>query len=106
MGYGTNFKVHCLSHGTSQTVVYEAGVRGVQAHPQKFWFVENAGKIPVNLGIFPENLGKILENPGKILEYLDKIDENPGENGVPTLFDFKKWRSAFAEKHHDPKTHR
>jgi len=35
-----------------------AGVQGVQAHPQKFWLVEN--------------LGKILENVGKILEILCK----------------------------------
>ena len=26
------------------------GVRGVQEHPQKFWFVENPNKIPENLG--------------------------------------------------------
>ena len=31
---------------------------GVQAHPQKFWFVENPGKIYENLGKVPENLGK------------------------------------------------
>ena len=26
------------------------GVRGMQGHPQEFWFVENAGKIPENQG--------------------------------------------------------
>jgi len=31
------------------TVVLEAGVQEVQVHPQKFWFVENSGKIPENL---------------------------------------------------------
>ena len=32
------------------SVVQEAGVQGVQAHPQKFWFGENPGKIHGNLG--------------------------------------------------------
>jgi len=46
-------------------VVQEAGVRRVQAHPQKFWFVENQGKIPENLNKIPKYLGKIPENLGK-----------------------------------------
>ena len=32
----------------SDLLVQEAGVQGVQAHPLKFWFVENLGKIPEN----------------------------------------------------------
>jgi len=27
-------------------LVQEAGMQGVQPHPQKFWFVANPGKIP------------------------------------------------------------
>ena len=57
---------------------------GVQAHSQKFWFVEIPGKIPENLGTFPEY-------PGKIPKYL-------GKKCRPTLFDFKKWCPTFAEK--------
>jgi len=48
---------------------------GVQAHPQKFWFVENPGKIR-------GNLGKIPKDPGKIPEYLDKFLESLGKNGA------------------------
>jgi len=33
-------------------------VQGVQAHHQKFWFVENLGKILKCLGKIPENLGR------------------------------------------------
>jgi len=40
-------------------------VQGVQAHPQKFCFVENLDKIPENLGKTSENLGKIPEYLGK-----------------------------------------
>jgi len=50
-------------------VVSEAGV---QAHPQKFCFVENPGKIPENVGKKSENFGKIPENPNKIPKYLGK----------------------------------
>jgi len=32
----------------SPTVVEELEGQGGQAHPQKFWFVENSGKIPKN----------------------------------------------------------
>jgi len=46
-------------------VVQEAGAQGVQAHLQRFLFVENLGKIPKNLGKTSENLAKIPENPGK-----------------------------------------
>jgi len=51
------------------------GVQGVQAHPQKLWFVANPGKIPEKNGKFPENLGKIPENLGK-------TPKNPGKNGA------------------------
>ena len=44
------------------TTIIASGVGGggaqVQAHPQKFWFVENPGKIPVNLNKILENMGK------------------------------------------------
>jgi len=55
--------------------VYEAGVKGVQAHPQKFWFDENPGKIC-------KNLGKMCENLCKIPEHLGKLPENTGMNGA------------------------
>jgi len=73
-------------------------VQGVQAHPQKYWFVKNPGKISKNLGKIPENPGKIPENPGKIPENLGKVPENPAK-WHPALFDFKKLRTTFAEKH-------
>ena len=56
---------------------------GVQAHPQKFLFVEYPGKIP-------ENLGKIPENPNKIPKYLGKIPENLGKNGAHRCLPSKK----------------
>jgi len=75
----------------------------VQAHPQKFWFVENPGKIP-------ENLGNIPENPKKIPKYLGKIPENLGKNGaqrcltstngVPVLQKSSKWRPFIWRSHH------
>jgi len=34
----------------------------VQAQPQKFWFVENPGKIPENLGKFSENRAEKAAN--------------------------------------------
>jgi len=47
------------------------GVQGVQAHPQKLWFVANPGKIPEKTGnslkIWAKFL-KIWEKPLKILE--------------------------------------
>ena len=66
------------------TVVEEAGVQGVQAHPQKFWFVEKPGKIR-------ENLGKIYENVRKIPEHLGKLPENTGKNGACRI----TWRRFF-----------
>jgi len=36
--------------------------QGVQAHPQKFLFVENLGKIPENLNKIPKYLGHNPEN--------------------------------------------
>ena len=53
---------------------------GVQAHPLKFWFVKNPGKIPKNLGKTPEYLGKI------------RVKMAPN-------FVFKKRHPTFAEKH-------
>jgi len=43
-------------------------VQGVQAHPQKFRYLENPRNIP--------------ENPNKIPKYLGKISENLDKNGV------------------------
>ena len=40
-----------------------AGGGGASA-PQKFWFVENLGKIHQNPSKIPENMDKTLENPG------------------------------------------
>ena len=54
-------------------MVWEAGVQGVKAHPTKFQYVENSGKIL-------ENPGKICVNLGKISENLCKIPENLGKN--------------------------
>ena len=64
----------------NQPVVQEAGVQGVQAHPQKFWFVEN--------------LGIISENPNKTLKYQCKIPENLGKNSAQGLQE-NKWRPFF-----------
>jgi len=63
-------------------VMHEAGLQGVQAHPQKLRFVENPDKIPEYLGKIPENLGKIPENLIKIPKYLGKILENMCKNGA------------------------
>jgi len=68
------------------------GVQGVQAHPQKFWFVENPGKIL-------ENFGNIPENPNKIPKYLGQIPENLGKNGAPVL-QKNKWRPFIWMSHH------
>jgi len=57
-------------------------MQGVQAHPQKFWFVQNFGKTPENLGKASENLGKIPENLGL----------NSWKSG-------QKWSPTFAEEH-------
>ena len=45
----------------------------MQAHPQKFWFVDNPGKIR-------EILGKICETVHKIPEILGKLSENTDKN--------------------------
>jgi len=57
-------------------VVWEAGLHGVQVHPQKFWFVKNPGKIHENLCKIYENVSKILENLGKLPEKLAKRAPN------------------------------
>ena len=57
-------------------VVWEAGVQGVQAHPQKFWFVENPGKIRENLCKIYETVRKILENLSNNLKMLAKMAPN------------------------------
>jgi len=49
----------------------------MQAHHQKFRFVENSGKIP---------------------EILCKIPENLGKNDAQPCFDFKIWRPTFTDK--------
>jgi len=51
--------------GLLLAVVQEAVVQEVQAHPQKFWFGENPGKIRGNLGKICESLREIPENMGK-----------------------------------------
>ena len=53
------------------SLVQEAGVQGVQAHPQKFWFDVNPGKI--------------LQNQGKISENLHKLRESMSKNGTQHL---------------------
>jgi len=53
-----------------RTVVLEAEV---QAHPQKFWFVANPGKVSENPEKIRENLDKIHENVHKIPENLCKL---------------------------------
>jgi len=47
---------------------------GVQAHPQKFWFDENSGKVCGNLHEIHENLAKLLR----------------GQKWRPMCFDLKK----------------
>jgi len=49
----------------------------VQAHPQKFWLVENPIKFPENVGKNSENLRKIPENPKKSLN----IKAKPWKSG-------------------------
>ena len=46
---------------------------GMQAHRQKFLFIENPGEIP-------ENPGKILKNMVKIPASVRKISDNPWKN--------------------------
>jgi len=55
------------------------GDAGVQAHPQKFWFGENQGKIS-------ENLWKPSQNPWKSAQTPWKY----GQKWRPTCFDLKK----------------
>jgi len=50
-------------------------MQGIQAHPQKFWFGENLGKISEYPGKSQGNLGKICEN-------IRKISENLGKNSA------------------------
>jgi len=57
------------------------GVPGEQVLPQKFWFVENRGKMSKNLRKIPEI--KSRQNPSKC-----------GQKWCPILFVFKKWRPA------------
>jgi len=63
---GENHDIRFEAHSHSDSLVQEAGVQGVQAHPQNFWFGENPGKITWNPG-------KICGNLGKMPEYLRKI---------------------------------
>jgi len=67
------------------TVMQEARLPGVQAHPQMFWIVENLRKIPENSGKTSENLSKITENL------------NPWKSGQKwrlTLFALDVWRKT------------
>jgi len=63
----------------------------MQAHPQKFRFVENPDKIPQNVVKNSEDLSKIPENPNKIPKYLDKIPENLGEIAPNVVWLQKMW---------------
>jgi len=56
----------------------------VQAHPQKFRFVDNPGKIPENLG--------------KIFKYLGTIAENLGKNGTHRCLTSKNGARYFQKK--------
>jgi len=89
----------------SGAVIQEARVQRVQAHPQKFRFGENPGKIPENPDKISGNLGKICENLCKIPENLGKLPENTSKNGAqPALI--KKWRPiCFYLKKLIPKSH-
>jgi len=60
----------------------------VQAHPQKFRFVENPGKIPEHLGKIHEIVRTIPENPGK-------LPENTGNNGAQRCLILKNWRPTW-----------
>ena len=69
--------------------MWEVGVQGVKAHPQKFWFIENTDKIPENPGKIRENLSKIYEHVRKMPAILGKLHEI-WIKWRPTLFDFEK----------------
>ena len=55
---------------------HEISGAGVQAHPQKFWFVENFGKIPENLGKPLKILAKSLKDREKSLKIRAKMARN------------------------------
>ena len=76
-------------------VVWQAGMQGVQAHSQKFWFVKNPGK---SLKIWEKSL-KIFTKSLKIWAKSLKIRVK----WCPTLCIFKNWHLTFAEKRHTPK---
>ena len=63
----------------------------VQAHPQKFWFVENPHQIPEKPDKIRKILVKICENVRKISENLGKLPENTGKNGPQRCLFFPKF---------------
>ena len=68
---------------------------GVQAHPEKFWFLENPGQIPENPDKIPKHLGKIPEKPSK-------TGAQPcltSKNGAQRL-QKNKWRPFLQRSHH------
>ena len=54
----------------------------MQTQHQKFWFVENQGKIPEIPGKISENVCKICENLRNIPENLSKLPENMCKNSA------------------------
>jgi len=73
------------------------GVQGVQEQPQKFWFAENPGKIPKNVGKNFENFGEASENSNKIPKYLGKTPENLGKM-APNVVWLEKMASKACRK--------
>jgi len=59
---------------------------GAQAHPQKFRYVENPGKILKHPGKIYANLGKICENLCQIPEILGKNGAQLWQNHMKTDF--------------------
>ena len=90
----STFSFMCLM-ACQSSLVQETGVQGVQAHPQKFWFCENPGKICGNMGKVCENLCKITE--------IWANSKNTSKNGAQLVW-LKKWRPTCFEKT-APKSH-
>jgi len=74
---------------------------GVQAHPQKLWFVENPDQIPENAGKIRPNVGKIYEHVCKIPEILGKLPEHTASNGAQRCLILINWRPTWGESHED-----
>ena len=66
--------IRCF-YNFQEPCILNSGVGGGgESAPQRFWFVENPGKIR-------ENLGKIYDNVRKIPEILGKLPGNTDKNG-------------------------